>query len=124
MPGPGLMLNPARQPPLSGGLLSAGCEPRPHPMNSHHCGDRAVIAWLNAHTPPEYAFFGIEVSAVRIADSPVAPVFTVVEKPNSWVRQSSNKVGPTARKLVSGIETFGMLLSPKIKSLKATILRG
>jgi hypothetical protein len=47
---------------------------------------RAVIAWLNAHTPTEYAFFGIEVSSVRIADSPVAPVFTVVEKPNSWVR--------------------------------------
>ena len=45
-----------------------------------------MISWLNAHTPSEYAFFGIEVSAVRIADSPVAPVFTVVEKPNSWVR--------------------------------------
>lgn len=47
---------------------------------------RAVISWLNAHTTSEYAFFGIEVSAVRIADSPIAPVFTVVEKPNSWVR--------------------------------------
>ena len=47
---------------------------------------RAVISWLNAHTPSEYAFFGVEVSTVRIADSPIAPVFTVVEKPNNWVR--------------------------------------
>ena len=47
---------------------------------------RAVINWLNAHTPQEYAFFGVEVSTVRIADSPIAPVFTVVEKPNNWVR--------------------------------------
>ena len=47
---------------------------------------RAVITWLNAHTPSEYAFFGVEVSTVRIADSPIAPVFTVVEKPNNWVR--------------------------------------
>ena len=47
---------------------------------------RAVISWLNSHTPPEYAFFGVEVSTVRIADSPIAPVFTVVEKPNNWVR--------------------------------------
>ena len=47
---------------------------------------RAVISWLNAHTPPEYAFFGVEVSTVRIANSPIAPVFTVVEKPNNWVR--------------------------------------
>ena len=47
---------------------------------------RALIAWLNAHTPPEYTFFCIKVSAVRIADSPVAPVFTVAEKANNWVR--------------------------------------
>lgn len=47
---------------------------------------RAVISWLNAHTPPDYSFFGLEVSTVRIADSPIAPVFTVVEKPNNWVR--------------------------------------
>ena len=48
--------------------------------------NRAVISWLNAHTPPEYAFSGVEVSTVRIADSPIAPVLTVVEKPNNWVR--------------------------------------
>ena len=47
---------------------------------------RAVISWLNAHTPTEYAFFAIEISAMRIANSPIAPVFTVVEKPNNWVR--------------------------------------
>ena len=52
-------------------------------IREEHC---AVISWLNAHTPPEYAFFGVEVSTVRIADSPIAPVFTVVEKPNNWVR--------------------------------------
>jgi len=67
---------------------------------------RAVIAWLNAHTPSEYAFFGIEVSAVRIADSPVAPVFTVVEKPNSWVRSVQQRSRASSQETGERNQTF------------------
>ena len=47
----------------------------------------SAIRWLNDHTIDPFAFFAIKVRAVRIADSPVAPVFEVVVKPNSWERQ-------------------------------------
>ena len=67
---------------------------------------RAVIAWLNAHTPSEYAFFGIEVSAVRIAESPVAPVFTVVEKPNNWVRSIQQRSRASNQEIGQRNRTF------------------
>ena len=45
---------------------------------------RAALDWLNAITAPTYAFFALEVELWRIDDSPVAPKFNVVSKPNDW----------------------------------------
>ncbi|QNI73796.1 DUF4268 domain-containing protein [Synechococcus sp. NOUM97013] len=67
---------------------------------------RAVISWLNAHTQPEYAFFGVEVSTVRIADSPIAPVFTVVEKPNNWVRSIQQRSTSTSQETAERNQAF------------------
>ena len=53
---------------------------------------RAALDWLNVKTPEDISFFGLEVELWRIADSPVAPKFNVVCKPNEWtqtVRQSN-----------------------------------
>lgn len=47
---------------------------------------RAALDWLNSITDERYAFFGVEVQAVRIGDSVPAPQFNVVAKPNSWTR--------------------------------------
>ncbi len=47
---------------------------------------RAALDWLNSITDERYAFFGVEVQAVRIGDSMPAPQFNVVAKPNSWTR--------------------------------------
>ena len=47
----------------------------------------SAIRWLNDHTIEPFAFFAIKLSIVRIADSPMAPVFEVVVKPNTWERQ-------------------------------------
>ena len=47
----------------------------------------SAIRWLNDHTIEHFAFFAIKLSIVRIADSPMAPVFEVVVKPNTWERQ-------------------------------------
>ena len=53
----------------------------------------SAIRWLNNHTEDPFAFFAARVSVVRIGDSPLAPVFEVIERPNEWDR----KVGAITR---------------------------
>lgn len=45
---------------------------------------RAALDWLNEITEDEVNFFGVEIELWKIGDSPVAPKFNVVCKPNSW----------------------------------------
>ena len=52
---------------------------------------RAALDWLNEITDEEIRFFGIEVELWRIGDSPPAPKFNIVSKPNDWTA-ASNKV--------------------------------
>ena len=47
----------------------------------------SAIRWLNNHTDEEFAFFAIRLRVVRIVNSPLVPIFEVVEKPNNWERQ-------------------------------------
>jgi len=46
----------------------------------------SVINWLNDNTTEQFAFFAIRLRVVRIGDSPPAPVFDVVARPNQWER--------------------------------------
>ena len=46
----------------------------------------ATLDWLNERTDERINFFGLEVELWRIGDSPVAPKFNVVSKPNDWTR--------------------------------------
>ncbi len=45
---------------------------------------RAALDWLNRITDERFSFFGLEIEAWRIGNSPVAPKFNVVSKPNNW----------------------------------------
>jgi hypothetical protein len=47
---------------------------------------RAALDWLNRATTPGINFIGLEVELWRIGDSPLAPKFNVVSKPNDWSR--------------------------------------
>lgn len=47
---------------------------------------RSTIDWLNKITDERFRFFGLEVELWRIGDSPAAPKFNVVSKPNNWSR--------------------------------------
>ncbi len=47
----------------------------------------SAIQWLNEHTADPFAFFAVKVKVVRIADSPLAPIFEVLAKPNLWERR-------------------------------------
>ena len=47
----------------------------------------SAIQWLNRHTEDEFAFFAVKLRVVKIDDSPLAPIFEVMAKPNHWERQ-------------------------------------
>jgi len=51
---------------------------------------RSAIRWLNEHTVDPFAFFAVQLSVVRIGNSPPAPVFEIIERPNEWERQAQN----------------------------------
>ncbi len=47
---------------------------------------RATLDWLNKITDDSFRFFGLEVELWRIGESPVAPKFNIISKPNDWSR--------------------------------------
>jgi hypothetical protein len=47
---------------------------------------RAALDWLNEHTDKSINLFGLEIELFRIGNSPAAPKFNVVCKPNDWQR--------------------------------------
>lgn len=49
---------------------------------------RAAIDFLNRATTDDFAFFGVKVELYKIGNSPLAPNFQVVAKPNGWSRRS------------------------------------
>jgi len=50
---------------------------------------RATLDWLNTITDEGFQFFGLEVELWRIGDSPAAPKFNIISKPNDWTRSVS-----------------------------------
>jgi hypothetical protein len=63
----------------------------------------SAIRWLNEHTVDPFAFFAVRLRVVRIADSPFAPLFEVVERPNRWDRQ----VADQKRNAEAGLSDLG-----------------
>ncbi|MCP5396568.1 MAG: DUF4268 domain-containing protein [Sphingomonadaceae bacterium] len=47
---------------------------------------RSTLDWLNKITNDTFRFFGLEVELWKIGQSPAAPKFNVVSKPNNWSR--------------------------------------
>lgn len=52
---------------------------------------RAAIDWLNENTNEKYEFFALELEVVKIGTSDMAPLFSVVAKPNSWSRHNARR---------------------------------
>jgi hypothetical protein len=50
---------------------------------------RATLDWLNTITNEGFQFFGLEVELWKIGDSPAAPKFNIISKPNDWTRSVS-----------------------------------
>lgn len=62
---------------------------------------RKALDWLNEITDEHLQFFGLEVELWRIGESPAAPKFNVVSKPNHW----SKAVGRASKTIEAGALT-------------------
>lgn len=56
----------------------------------------SAIRWLNQHTAEGFSFFAVRLRVVRIGESPAAPIFEVLEKPNGWERRLQRYAVETA----------------------------
>lgn len=87
----------------------------------------AALEFLNQNTTEELSFFAVEVELWRIGDSPFAPKFEVVAKPNDWAksgreqtRVAANATPAKQRQLKLWTELVGKLATaaPQIKPQK------
>ena len=46
----------------------------------------SAIRWFNENTAEPFSFFAVQVRVVQIADSPLVPLFEVLERPSQWDR--------------------------------------
>jgi hypothetical protein len=76
----------------------------------------SAIHWLNEHTVDPFAFFAVQVKAVRIGDSPIAPLFEVLAKPNGWDRKLQQQVASAAGEL-SALGQFRLAFWSKLLEL-------
>lgn len=60
---------------------------------------RSTLDWLNHITDETFRFFGVEVELWRIGESPAAPRFNIVSKPNNW-----NKLVTQAARVIDEAE--------------------
>ncbi|MDE2662360.1 MAG: DUF4268 domain-containing protein [Gemmatimonadota bacterium] len=56
---------------------------------------RAALDWLNEVTGAPINFFGLEIELWKIGESPLAPKFNVVSKPNEWIKPPPPPPDPT-----------------------------
>lgn len=52
-----------------------------------HEAHLSAIRWLNQHTPADFSFFAVKLRVVRIGESPFAPLFDILERPNDWEKR-------------------------------------
>ncbi len=69
-----------------------------------------VIEWLNESTPADIAFFLVRVEAIRIGDSPYAPLFTVLVAPDTQTKEIGEKKKEWAERHVNRLEFWTQLL--------------
>ena len=87
---------------------------------------RAALDWLNEVTGESFRFFGLEVELWRIANSPAAPKFNIVSKPNNWSKAvstskkhlSAEALSPTKQMQREYWTAFGEVLASHDKTVR------
>ncbi len=78
-------------------------EPRPE--------HQKVVDWLNESTPADIAFYLVKVEAVRVGDSPLAPLFTVVSRPDEKAKEMGEKKKEWAERHYKRLDFWKSLLA-------------
>lgn len=87
---------------------------------------KKALEWLNENVDPKTgpSFFGVEVKLIKIENSPLAPDFRIVVKPNDWermIKMSSQTLSESSKKY---LEFFSRLvdeykkINPKWRKIK------
>lgn len=58
---------------------------------------RAVLDWLNEIVSDNVQIFGVTIELIRIGNSPIAPNFNIVVKPNDWIKSSKKELSETKK---------------------------
>jgi len=82
---------------------------------------RGALDWLNQHTSEDVWFLGVRVRAAKIADSPLAPLFEVVARPNVQFKEAKAASAVSERSQFYH-EFFGKLLE-KLRNAALTSSR-
>jgi len=69
-----------------------------------------VIDWLNQNTAADLSFYLVKVEAVRIGESPAAPLFTVVAGPSEQAKELGEKKKEWAERHYKRLEFWKRLL--------------
>lgn len=67
---------------------------------------RAAIDWLNKITDKNFNFFGLEIKLIKIENSPAAPVFNIIAKPNDTTKDARNSANSSSSDNRSEVENF------------------
>ena len=83
----------------------------------------AALEFLNQNTTGDLAFFAVEVELWRIGDSPMAPSFNVVVKPNNWSKsgRESARAASTATPTKQLQQRFWAELLTHLESIKSPL---
>ncbi|MCD6109222.1 DUF4268 domain-containing protein [bacterium] len=57
---------------------------------------KQAIDWLNEHTDEKINFFAIKMELWQIGNSPFAPKFQIISKPNDWAKAIKKSTGQSA----------------------------
>lgn len=77
---------------------------------------RVALDWLNEHTPEEIRFFGLVIRALRIGDSPAAPMLEAVVQPNDWQKTVRQTTAPPKSEQNAAYRAFWTPLRERMRS--------
>ena len=79
---------------------------------------RATLDWLNEITDDRFRFFGLEIELWQIHDSPPAPKFNIVSKPNDWSRSVSQSAKRISDQAISEFQQTRLRYWSELKKVK------
>lgn len=82
---------------------------------------RAALDWLNEITSEKFAFYGLEIEAWRIGNSPAAAKLNLVARPNEWSREIKQAGENAPSTLKQQQQRFWQALKEKLTASRSTL---